>query len=130
MIRISYSLPPEDYKKAEAFIKKITPLLNTGDFQIEKSEKNNAFDRQFSLTHQKKCEILKALTADDCYSIEPNNNKRYEASEVYKFFKEEELLVFGEHEAIRLYLKMYVREKKSYDIVIVISFHEEGLHDF
>lgn len=129
MIHISCILTPEDYKKAEAFIKRIKPLLSTGDFQIEKTEKNIMFDRQFSLTHQDKCEILKSLIADDCYKIEPNNNSRYQASEVYKFFREIELTVFGENETTRLYLKMYVKESKAYDMVIVISFHEEGLHE-
>ena len=129
MIHISCILTPEDYTKAEAFIKRIKPLLSTGDFQIEKTEKNIMFDRQFSLTHQDKCEILKSLTADDCYKIEPNNNSRYQSSEVYKFFKEIELTVFGENETTRLYLKMYVKESKAYDMVIVISFHEEGLHE-
>lgn len=129
MIHISCILTPEDYKKAEAFIKTIKPLLSTGNFQIEKTEKNIMFDRQFSLTHQDKCEILKSLTADDCYNIEPNKNSRYPTSEVYKFFKEIELTVFGENETTKLYLKMYVKESKTYDMVIVISFHEEGLHE-
>ena len=129
MIHISCILTPEDYKKAKAFIKTIKPLLITGDFQIEKTEKNIMFDRQFSLTHQDKSEILKSLTADDCYKIEPNNNSGYQASEIYKFFKEVELTAFGESERTKLYLKMYVKESKAYDIVIVISFHEEGLHE-
>lgn len=129
VIPISCSLSPEDYKKAEAFIRKIKPLLKTGDFQIEQTAKNISFDRQFSLTHQTKCEILKSLTADDCYNIEPNNNPRYKTAEVYKFFKEIELIVFGESTQTKLYLKMYIRESTTYDIVIVISFHEEGMHD-
>ena len=129
MIHISYSLSSDDYKKAEEFIKKIRPLLSVGEFQIELTEKNKLFDRKFSLNHQQKCEILKSLTADDCYQIEPNNNSRYKTDEVYKFFKEVELLVFGELEATKLYLKMYIRELKTYDMVIVISFHEEGMHD-
>ena len=101
----------------------------TGEFYIEPTEKNNYFDRKFSLTDQKKREILKSLTADDCYQIEPNNNPRYKTDEVYKFFKEVELIVFGEFESTTLYLKMYIRESKTYDMVIVISFHEEGMHD-
>lgn len=129
VIHIRYALSPEDYAKAEAFIKKIKPLLMTGEFYIEPTEKNNYFDRKFSLTDQKKREILKSLTADDCYQIEPNNNPRYKTDEVYKFFKEVELPVFGELESTTLYLKMYIRESKTYDMVIVISFHEEGMHD-
>lgn len=129
VIHIRYALSPEDYAKAEAFIKRIKPLLLTGDFQIEQTEKNKSFDREFSLTDQEKRDILKSLTADDCYQIEPNNNPRYKTDEVYKFFKEIEVIVFGELESTKLYLKMYIRESKTYDMVIVISFHKEGLHD-
>lgn len=129
VIHISYSLSAEDYKKAEDFIKKIRPLLSTGDIVVKKTEKNNYFDRYFSLTHQEKCDVLKTLTADDCYQIEPNNNPRYENANVYKFFKEVELPVFGEIESAKLYLKMYIAELKTYDRVIVISFHKEGMHD-
>ena len=129
VIHISYSLSSADYKKAENFIKRIRPLLSTGDIQIESTEKNKFFDRKFSLTDQKKRELLKSLTADNCYQIEPNNNPRYKTDEVYKFFKEVDLPVFGELEATTLYLKMYIRESKTYDIVIVIPFHEEGMHD-
>lgn len=129
MIHIRYSLSSGDYKKAEEFIKQIRPLLSTGEFQIAPTEKNKDFDRKFSLTDWEKREIIKSLTADDCYQIEPNNNTRYKTDEVYKFFKDVELLVFGEPETAKLYLKMYIRETKTYDIVIVISFHEEGMHD-
>ena len=129
VIYIRYSLTVDDYAKAEAFIKKIKPLLMTGDFSIELTEKNQYFDRKFSLTDQQKREILKALTADDCYQLEPNNNPRYKTSEVYKFFKAVDLIVFGEYESTTLYIKMYIRESKTYDMVIVISFHEEGMHD-
>lgn len=129
MIPIRSTLSPEDYAKAEAFIKKIKPILLTGDYTIEPTEKNRIFERKFSLTDQKRREILLSLTADDCYQIEPNNNPRYKADEVYKFFKEVELIIFGEFESSKLYLKMYIRESKTYDMVIIISFHEEGMHD-
>lgn len=129
VILIQYSLSTEDYEKASAFIKRINPLLQTGDFQIEKTEKNKIFDRKFSLTDQKKRNILRSLTADDCYQIELNNNPRYKTDEVYKFFKEVDMIVFGELESTKLYLKMYIRELNTYDMVIVISFHEEGMHD-
>ena len=120
MISIRCSLSSEDYEKAKAFVNDIKPLLRTGDIQIERTEKNKIFDRKFSLTDQKKCDILKSLTADDCYQIEPNNNPRYKTDEVYKFLKEVELIVFGELESTKLYLKMYIRELTTYDMVIVI----------
>lgn len=44
VIHISYSLSSADYKKAENFIKRIRPLLSTGDIQIESTEKNKFFD--------------------------------------------------------------------------------------
>lgn len=39
VIHISYSLSAEDYKKAEDFIKKIRPLLSTGDIVVKKQRK-------------------------------------------------------------------------------------------
>ena len=38
-------------------------------------------------------------------------------------------LVYGENETHKLYIKMYLAETPSFDIVIVISFHEEGMYD-
>lgn len=130
VIHISCTLSSEDYLKSSKFISRIKPLLNTGDFQIVLTEKNKLFDCKFPLTDQKKRDILRSLTADDCYQIEPNNNPRYQAAEVYKFLKNVDLLSYGEQVAVELYIKMYIKESKSYDMVIVISFHEEGMHDF
>lgn len=129
MIFIRYALTVEEYEKAEIFIKRIKPLLRTGDFVVERTEKNKDFDEKFSLSNQEKCNILSALTAKDCYQIESNNNPRYKEAEIYKFFKEIEMFVYGELEILKLYLKMYIRETKTYDVVIVISFHEEGMYD-
>ena len=129
VIRIHHSLSSAEQKKAEDFIRKIKPLLSMGEFQIEPTEKNKIFNRQFPLTDQQKREILKSLTADDCYWIGPNDNPRYKTDEVYKFFKDIEVVVFGEPDTTKLYLKMYIKESKTYDMVIVISFHGEGMHD-
>ncbi len=73
-------------------------------------------------------EILRSLTADDCTAIEPNNNSRYPDAEVYKFIKNCRLSVYGEDTDVKLYIKTYLREGKTRDIVIVISFHEEGMY--
>ena len=126
---VVFILTSAERQQAEAFLGKIRPLLCTGEFTIARTEKNIAFDREFSLTHQEKCAILLTLTADDCCQIAMNNNPRYETDEVYIFFKETVLPVFGEPENVKLYLKMYIREARTYDIVIVISFHKEGMHD-
>ena len=75
-----------------------------------------------------KKDILRSLTADDCIGIEPNNNPRYPEAEVYKFIKACRLYVYGEETNVTLYIKAYLREKQYYDVVIVISFHEEGMY--
>ena len=129
MIYIANRLSVADYKKAEEFLKRIKPLLATNDCQFKKSFKNTAFDRQFNLQNEQKIEIIKSLTAYDCIKIAPNDNPRYSESEVYQFIKCIDLLVYGENETRKLYIKMYLAEQPSFDIVIVISFHEEGEYD-
>ena len=129
MICIANRLSAADYQKAEEFLKRIKPLLLTNECQFKKSYKNNAFDQQFNLRNEQKVEIIKSLTADDCVKIAPNDNPRYADSEVYQFIKCVELLVYGENETHKLYIKMYLAETPSFDIVIVISFHEEGMYD-
>lgn len=126
MICIANRLSAANYKKAEEFLKRIKPLLATNECQFKKSLKNTAFDQQFNLRNEQKIEIIKSLTADDCIKIAPNDNLRYADSEVYQFIKYVELLVYGENESHKLYVKMYLAEQTHFDIVIVISFHEEG----
>ena len=129
VIYIANRLPAADYKKAEEFLKRIKPLLATNECQFKISLKNTAFDQQFNLRNEQKIAIIKSLTADDCFKIAPNDNLRYADSEVYQFIKCVELLVYGENEAHKLYIKMYLAEQTAFDIVIVISFHEEGEYD-
>ena len=71
-----------------------------------------------------------SIRPEDCVKIEPNNNPRFVDSDVYVFIKNDEIMVYGELELHKLYIKIYLREKKTYDTVIVISFHEEGLHGY
>ena len=73
--------------------------------------------------------IMKQLCPEDCIKVEPNNNPRFEQTDIFVFLKCVEILVYGESETHKLYIKIYLREQKTYDTVIVISFHEEGLHD-
>lgn len=81
------------------------------------------------MTQDEKISILLSLSAEDCCQIEPNNNPGYDENDVYVFIKDAELLCYGEPQTVNLYIKMYIRETKTYDTVIVISFHEEGMHD-
>lgn len=129
MIPIRTELSPDDYKKAQEFIKRMKPLLATGDITIVPTQKNIEFDRLYAFPEAKKIEVIKSLSAADCYQIEPNDNQRFGNEDVYKFFKEIGLLSYGVPEAVKLYLKLYIRERPRYDTVIVISFHEEGWHE-
>ena len=122
-------LNQNDHKRAEEFLKKVRGLLSTNDCTFMQSEKNRAFDDEIPLRDADKRELLKRLTADDCVKICPNENPRYPDADVFIFIKELELPVYGEPENVNLYVKMYIREGRIYDLVIVISFHREGMHD-
>ncbi len=128
MIRIGTPLSETDFVKVKEFLTKIKPLLASNECTFQISEKNKDFDRQFSLRDAEKINIIKSLTAEDCVKVEPNNNPRFTDTDVYVFIKCVEIVVYGEVEPHKLYIKIYLREKKTYDTVIVISFHEEGLH--
>ena len=83
----------------------------------------------YSLKHEQKVRLIKELTAEDCIEISPNDNHRYEESEVYIFIRDYNLSTYGESECVTLYIKMYLHEEKTYDLVVVISFHPEGMHN-
>lgn len=123
------ALSDSDLKKVKAFIKRMRAALATGDFTIEPTIKNKAFDRKFNLRNSQKLSILKSLTENDCIAAEPNDNPRYPETDVYKFIKSEKLMVYGEAENVKLYIKAYIDDDSYYDFVLVISFHEEGMHD-
>ncbi len=115
--------------KINDFLNKMKALLPTNEYTIEQNEKNINFSREYPLKDKDYKQILQSLTANECVSIEPNNNTRYEDAEVYKFIKNTEINVFGEKENLDIYIKMYIKEYDSYDMVIVISFHKEGVYD-
>ena len=120
-------LTNEERLRTEGFLKRIRGVLATGEFQIQTNTKNKAFDRKYNLRNKAKKDILRSLTADDCAGIEPNDNPRYPEAEVYKFIKVCRLIVYGEEMDVTLYIKAYLLEKQYYDLVVVISFHEEGM---
>lgn len=129
MLNISNYLSPEEYQKAETFLARIRPLLKTNDVTISQNYKNKEFDREYNLTNEEKIELLESLTAEDCTKIAPNDNPRYPDSEVFFFLKNIQVVVYGEPDDPCVYIKMYVAELPTYDKVIVISFHKEGMHD-
>lgn len=120
----------QDYKKVKEFLEKIRPLLKTGDVTIEPTEKNKIFDRQYNMRHSEKIKVLESLTAEDCTKIEINNNPLYPKVDVYFFLKDITILTYyGEPANPCVYIKMYTQELSTYDEVVTISFHEEGMHD-
>lgn len=104
-------------------------IIKTGDFTIQRSLKNTEFEDRFPLKDADKRKILDSLVAEECIKIDRNNNSRYEDADVFIFLKDTLVFVYGEEEHLQLYIKMYIRENKSYDVVIVISFHEAGIHE-
>lgn len=130
MIRIGIPLSETDFAKAKEFLARIRPLLASNECTFPISEKNKNFDRQYPMKDNEKVGIIRLLTPEDCVKIEPNNNPRFVDADVYVFIKNAEIMVYGELELHKLYIKIYLREKKTYDTVIVISFHEEGLHGY
>ena len=76
-----------------------------------------------------KIAFIKSICAEDCVKIEPNNNQRYSESEVYVFIKDLCMSFWGEQETISVYVKMYLDSRSSYDVVVVISFHLEGMYE-
>lgn len=122
------ALSREEIEKARLFLKKIKPILATNECIFRQSEKNREFDRCCPIMHEEKVNIIKSLEEHDCIKIEPNNNPRYTDSEVYVFSKDCKLFIYGEEEILTLYIKMYVQESSNYDVVIGISFHQEGMH--
>lgn len=121
------SITDEERLRAAAFLKKIRGVLSTSGFTVMQYFKNKEFDRKYPLRDQARKEILLSLTADDCRAIGPNENSRYPEAEVYQFIKRCRLNVYGEETDVNLYIKTYLREEKTRDLVIVISFHEEGM---
>lgn len=117
-------LSEDQYANAKEFLKKCKPYLRSNDCEFRPSEKNLDFDRRARLTHEEKVRIIETLTADDCVKIEKNNNPNYPDAMVYVFIVEVEL-----DDVVKLYIKMYLLEEKNYAIVIVISFHNEGVFE-
>ena len=44
--------------------------------------------------------------------------------------KNVDLNVYGEIEPVKIYVKEYIIDQKNMEIVIVVSFHRAGMHDW
>lgn len=129
MIKIEIQLSDMERESVRAFLARVKSLLITGEYIIKPSWKNTEFDDKYALRDAQKREILKSLTVDDCIKIEDNTNARYDTATQFFFIKDVSIEAYGEVELVSLYLKMYIKETKTHDTVIVISFHEEGMYD-
>lgn len=129
MIKIEIQLSDMERESVRVFLARVKSLLITGEYIIKPSWKNTEFDDKYALRDAQKREILKSLTVDDCIKIEDNTNARYDTATLFFFIKDISIEAYGEVELVSLYLKMYIKETKTHDTVIVISFHEEGMYD-
>lgn len=129
MIKIEIQLSDMERESVRVFLARVKSLLITGEYIIKPSWKNTEFDDKYALRDAQKRKILKSLTVDDCIKIEDNTNARYDTATLFFFIKDVSIEAYGEVELVSLYLKMYIKETKTHDTVIVISFHEEGMYD-
>ncbi len=129
MIKIENRLSDRDRESVRVFLRRMRSLLITGEYTIKPNWKNAEFDDKYGLRDAQKKDILKSLTEDDCIKVEDNTNARYDAATLFFFIKDVSLKTYGEVESVCIYLKMYLRETKTHETIIVISFHEEGMYD-
>lgn len=129
MIHIYSILTEDELNRVEAFLSIAKPVIRTGDYTIEPNWKNMEFDDEFPLRDEQRKRILLSLQPEDCFKIEQNTNPRYEQAELFFFLKDVTIPIYGEEESVKLYLKLYLKELKTYNMVIVISFHKEGFFE-
>lgn len=129
MIKIEIQLSDMERESVRVFLARVKSLLITGEYIIKPSWKNTEFDDKYALRDAQKRKILKSLTVDDCIKIEDNTNARCDTATLFFFIKDVSIEAYGEVELVSLFLKMYIKETKTHDTVIVISFHEEGMYD-
>lgn len=118
-----------DQERVEIFLNKASALFPTKQYTFAMSEKNKALDYEFNLRDHDKVQILKSLTAEDCIEIRKNDNIRYPDADIFIFIKQVDLESYGYPETVKLYIKDYIIEDQQMEMVIVISFHREGMHD-
>jgi hypothetical protein len=119
------TIDEKSFVEAQKFLERVRSLLATNEFQVSQRDKNQEFLEKYRIKERKIKEMLLALNGTDCNAIEPNNNPRYREALVYKFMKVYELDYFGDTCDVTVYIKQYIIEKKTYDLVMVISFHED-----
>lgn len=109
---------------AQIFLKRVRSLLATNEFQLSMRDKNQDFVEKYKISYGKIKEMLLALDDIDCINVCSNNNPRYRNAIIYKFIKKYQLEYFGDICDIEVYIKLYIVMEKTYDLVMIISFHE------
>jgi len=120
------NIDEKGFSEAQKFLERVRSRLVTNEYQVSKHYKNKDFLEKYKIKDYKLKEMLLALSGTDCISIEPNNNPRYPEATVYKFVKKYELDFFGAVCLIDVYIKLYIIEMQIYDLVMVISIHEDN----
>ena len=118
-----------ELEKVRTFLKRAKALYPTNQYTFKPSEKNKLFDRKYNLRNSDKLRIMQSLTEADCIEIRKNDNPRYPEADVFVFIKLVSLDFYGEPVETNLYIKDYITDDNGLEMVIVISFHEEGMHD-
>ncbi len=103
--------------------------MPTNQCTFARSAKNKDFDNKYNLSHQEKIKIIKSLKPDDCIDIRKNDNRQYPEADLFVFLKPVSLDVYGESEDVMLYIKEYIIDDRNMEMLIVISFHEEGAYN-
>ena len=130
VIIIKSQLSDEEYRKTCAFLKRVSALLPTHQVRVEANrEKNRAFMKRLNLRQTDIERIIGSITADDCFRISQNNNSRYPDAEVYEFLPHVELMEYGETNLYTLYIKEYIVCDGSFEMLVIISLHEEGEYE-
>ncbi|MCI7473644.1 MAG: hypothetical protein MSB10_08215 [Clostridiales bacterium] len=119
-----------DQARVKIFLERAKALFPTSQYTFKPSDKNRELDIEFNLRDQEKVEILKSLTVEDCIEIRQNDNVRYPDADIFIFMKQVNLESYGEEITATLYIKDYIiTVPPNMEMVIVISFHREGMHD-
>ena len=104
-------------------------IISNQAVHVQDKRKNKLLDRKYNLRDSDKLKIMQSLTEVDCVEIRKNDNPRYPDADVFIFIKLVSLDSYGEPVEVNLYIKDYIIEEDNFEMVIVISFHEEGQHD-
>ena len=113
----------------ETFLKRVRALLPTNQCTFKLTDKNKSFDNKYNLRHDQKIDIIRSITVDDFIETKRNEVLGYPDADLYVFYKIVKFLAYGEEAEVVVYVKEYILEDNNMEMVIVISLHEEGLHD-